>query len=65
MQEDKIMEISGKRVSALSLGTAVYREANLERAFELMDTYRACGGNVFDTARVYGESGRASCRERV
>lgn len=50
------MEISGKRVSALSLGTAVYREANLERAFELMDTYRACGGNVFDTARVYGES---------
>ena len=50
------MEISGKRVSALSLGTAVYREANLERAFELMDTYRACGGNIFDTARVYGES---------
>ena len=50
------MEISGKRVSALSLGTAVYREASLDRAFELMDTYRACGGNIFDTARVYGES---------
>ena len=50
------MEISGKRVSALSLGTAIYREANLERAFELMDAYRACGGNIFDTARVYGES---------
>ncbi len=44
-------------VSRLALGTAVYRGGEREAdAFRLMDVYRACGGNIFDTARVYGES---------
>lgn len=51
------MEINGRKVSALALGTAVYRGGERETdAFRLMDTYRSLGGNVFDTARVYGES---------
>ncbi len=51
------MEINGREVSALALGTAVYRGGEREAdAFRLMDVYRECGGNVFDTARVYGES---------
>ena len=44
-------------VSRLALGTAVYRGGEREAdAFRLMDVYRECGGNIFDTARVYGES---------
>ena len=50
------MEINGRVVSRLALGTAVYRSEREADAFALMDAYRACGGNVFDTARVYGES---------
>lgn len=50
------MEINGRVVSRLALGTAVYRCEREDGAFALMDAYRACGGNIFDTARVYGES---------
>lgn len=51
------MEINGRAVSDLALGTAVYRGGEREAdAFRLMDVYRECGGNIFDTARVYGES---------
>ena len=50
------MHIKGNSVSRLVLGTAVYRFEREADAFALMDAYRACGGNVFDTARVYGES---------
>ena len=51
------MLINGKKVSALSLGTASYGGGVSEAdAFRLMDIYRECGGNIFDTARVYGES---------
>ena len=51
------MYIGEKKVSSLVLGTAVYGGGVCEAdAFRLMDIYRECGGNVFDTARVYGES---------
>ncbi len=51
------MEINGKAVSALALGTAGFGGGEREvDAFRLMDVYRECGGNIFDTARVYGES---------
>ena len=51
------MEINGVALSRLALGTAVYRGGEREKdAFRLMDVYRECGGNIFDTARVYGES---------
>jgi len=46
---------TGKQASVLVLGTSgfgtVYSE---ELSFELMDAYRALGGNFFDTARRYG-----------
>lgn len=50
------MEINGRAVSRMALGTAVYRYDREGDAFALMDAYRAFGGNIFDTARVYGES---------
>lgn len=51
------MNIGEKKVSSLVLGTATYGGGVCEAdAFRLMDIYRECGGNVFDTARVYGES---------
>ena len=51
------MIIDGTKASFLALGTAVYRGGEREAdAFRLMDVYRECGGNIFDTARVYGES---------
>ena len=51
------MYIGDKRVSKLALGTALYGGGVCESdAFRLMDIYREYGGNVFDTARVYGES---------
>ena len=51
------MYIGEKKISSLVLGTAVYGRGVCESdAFRLMDVYRECGGKVFDTARVYGES---------
>lgn len=68
------MFINGKKVSKLALGTAAYGNGLREKdAFYLMDVYRELGGNIFDTARVYGESenvmGRyleaRGCREKI
>ena len=50
------MEINGREASRLARGTAEYRCEREADAFALMDAYRACGGNIFDTARVYGDS---------
>jgi aryl-alcohol dehydrogenase-like predicted oxidoreductase len=49
-----------RKVSALALGTAHFgARMPEETAFEVMDAYRALGGNVLDTARVYGDFDRA------
>ena len=46
----------GRKVSVLALGTAHFgAKMPEETAFEVMDAYRALGGNVLDTARVYGD----------
>jgi aryl-alcohol dehydrogenase-like predicted oxidoreductase len=46
----------GRKVSVLALGTAHFGAKMPEEiAFEVMDAFRALGGNVLDTARVYGD----------
>ena len=46
----------GRKVSAIALGTAHFgAKMPEETAFEVMDAYRKLGGNVLDTARVYGD----------
>jgi len=45
----------GRKVSAIALGTAHFgAKMPEETAFEVMDAYVKLGGNVLDTARVYG-----------
>ncbi len=49
----------GRKVSALALGTVGFGTNLTEAAaFEVMDAYLAMGGNVLDTARVYGDFSR-------
>jgi aryl-alcohol dehydrogenase-like predicted oxidoreductase len=45
-------------ISALALGTVAYRLAQKEQWFEILDDFRAAGGTLIDTARIYagGES---------
>ncbi|MBP3377009.1 MAG: aldo/keto reductase [Clostridia bacterium] len=51
------MQINEKRTSPIALGTAAYGNGISERdAFLLINKYLDLGGNVLDTARVYGES---------
>ena len=51
------MKINNKILSPLALGTAPYGSGIGETdAFALIDVYRDAGGNILDTARVYGES---------
>ncbi len=46
----------GRKVSAIALGTAHFgAKMPEETAFEVMDAYVKLGGNVLDTARVYGD----------
>ncbi len=46
----------GRRVSAIALGSAHFgAKMPEETAFEVMDAYVKLGGNVLDTARVYGD----------
>ena len=46
----------GRKVSAIALGTAHFGAKMPEDiAFQVMDAYLALGGNVLDTARVYGD----------
>lgn len=46
-----------RRVSVLALGTAGYGGVCSEgKAFDMLDAYAGIGGNLIDTARVYGES---------
>jgi aryl-alcohol dehydrogenase-like predicted oxidoreductase len=45
-----------RRVSAIALGTAHFgAKMPEETAFSVMDAYYAMGGNVLDTARIYGD----------
>lgn len=49
--------INNKRLCRISLGTASFSSGDAESdAFRLIDTYRDAGGNILDTARVYGDS---------
>ena len=51
------MTINSKNTSPLALGTAEFGAGvSTETAFGLIDVYRDLGGNILDTARVYGES---------
>jgi aryl-alcohol dehydrogenase-like predicted oxidoreductase len=46
----------GRKVSAIALGSAHFgAKMPEETAFEVMDAYIRLGGNVLDTARVYGD----------
>lgn len=65
----------GRKLSRLVLGSMVFSREALDTTFELLDAWRAIGGNVVDTAHVYGggESERAlglwlkerGCREEI
>ena len=45
-----------RKVSAIALGTAHFgAKMPEETAFSVMDAYYAMGGNVLDTARIYGD----------
>ena len=45
-----------RKVSAIALGTAHFgAKMPEETAFQVMDAYCALGGNVLDTARIYGD----------
>ena len=45
-----------RKVSAIALGTAHFgAKMPEETAFSVMDAYYALGGNVLDTARIYGD----------
>lgn len=49
----------GRKVSAIALGTAHFgAKMPEETAFEVMDAFLRLGGNVLDTARVYGDFDR-------
>ena len=51
------MIINNKNTSSLALGTAGFGTGvSTQEAFGLIDVYRDLGGNIIDTARVYGES---------
>lgn len=45
-----------KRFSALVLGTAFYTVAQKDDWFAIMDDFRASGGVVLDSGRIYGDS---------
>jgi aryl-alcohol dehydrogenase-like predicted oxidoreductase len=46
----------GRDVSVLVLGTACYERASPDTSLELLDAWRALGGNAIDTARRYGNA---------
>jgi len=51
----RFLSCTGKSVSVIALGCASYGGGfSAEQSFEFMDEYVSCGGNFFDTARVYG-----------
>ena len=46
----------GRKVSAFALGSVDFGTGMTEEtAFQVMDAYEALGGNVLDTARIYGD----------
>ncbi len=46
----------GRKVSAFALGTVDFGTGMPEEvSFQVMDAYRAMGGNVLDSARIYGD----------
>ncbi|MBM3458260.1 MAG: aldo/keto reductase [Armatimonadetes bacterium] len=65
----------GRELSQLVLGSMVFHVDTLELTFDLLDAWRAAGGNVVDTAHIYagGNSERAlgrwlaerQCRDEV
>lgn len=50
------LSFTDKKAAAVALGTASFGgTTEKSEAFEIMDTYAEAGGNVLDTARVYGD----------
>ena len=48
--------LMGRQISAVGLGTADFGgKIGKERAFDVLDAYADAGGNLIDTARVYGD----------
>jgi aryl-alcohol dehydrogenase-like predicted oxidoreductase len=64
-----------RELSRLVLGSMVFSREALDLTFELLDTWRAMGGNTIDSAHIYagGESERAlgiwlderGCRDEI
>lgn len=49
------MPFSGKKASSIAFGTGNVDFARKNECIELMDTFLENGGNVFDTANIYGK----------
>src|SRR5690554_8189541 len=59
---------SGEQLSLIGVGTNNFGVESAEEMAPIREVLRLMaenGANVIDTARVYGEIGRASCRERL
>jgi len=73
LQSDIRVEGVDKPMSRLVLGTAFYNAANKDAWFAILDAFRAQGGTVLDSGRVYGDSevvlgawlADRDCREEV
>ena len=60
--------LAGKRTSVIALGGALFGSSlSRELSYEILDAYRALGGNFIDTARIYGDipGGRLGLSEQV
>jgi 1-deoxyxylulose-5-phosphate synthase len=54
--KDSTFEPLGRSISRLVLGTAGYTDAPLDAPLDLLDSWRALGGNAIDTGRRYGSA---------
>ena len=57
MKSSKLVPGLDKEISQLALGTGWMADAAPAVCFELFDAYRALGGTVIDTGRIYGSEG--------
>jgi aryl-alcohol dehydrogenase-like predicted oxidoreductase len=48
-----------KKLSKLVMGVIPLPQNDLPRAFDILDSYRAAGGNVIDNSRIYGNGAAA------
>ncbi|MFW6107545.1 MAG: aldo/keto reductase [bacterium] len=49
----------GRSVSRLGMGSMIFAPERKELVFDLLDAFRGLGGNLIDTAEVYGGEGRS------